>query len=453
MSGLLDAADARRILLLSPPLADTAEAEEQGMLTSVEPFGLLRLGTYFRDRGCDVTLLDCLRDPSLGGQPRRHVRKRLACGDDGDPVVEKDVFHFGLDASGLEQRLAALPAPDVIAVSSIFTWHAEPTREAIAVCRRVVPGAKILLGGNFSTLCPEVARSLGADEVVTGDVPGAEFLPTAIDLLAGPPDTDFLRMIKGCPHQCSYCVTRLLGDGRVQTRAPEAVFAEMMDKHRTHGTRTFVFYDDFVLYQQHRHLNPFLDLVAEERPGVVIEFALGFAAALVDEALARRLRAAGVQRAVLALETTSEARGRSMGRPQSLAEFERAVRVLRDHGFSGPSLRAFYLVGLPGQTTDEILRALIFLYRLGVTPSLTTYTLTPRSGDVSRYGQAVAGRSLDELAPCLWRFAHAGMRVRELDAIYRYFHERYYPLDRILGSATDDPIISRLQAIAREGDA
>jgi len=451
MSALLEAADVRRVLLLSPPIADTVEVEQQDMVTAVDPFGLLRLGTYFRQRGCEVTLVDCLRDPMLDGRVRRHERKRLRCGDDGEAPVEKPVYHYGLTAHQLARRLETVSPPDLIAISTVFTWHAETTREAIDVCRRVHPQAKIVLGGNLATLCPDVAGKLGAHQVVAGDVPGAEFLPTAIDLCDATTRVDYLRLIKGCPFECSYCVTRLLNQGRTLARPPEQVYAELKAKFSQHGKRIFVFYDDFVLFRHTRYLDPFLDLVAQERLGVVLEFALGFSAALVDERFASRLRQAGVQRVILALETTSEARGKAMRRPQRLDQFVRAVRILQDYGYRGRHLRAFYLIGLPGQTMEEILRTLLWLYRLGVTPSLTTYTLTPRSQDMGHFGAQVSFRGLDELAPCLWRFAHPAMRVRELDAVYRYFHERFYAPQRILDSPTDDAVIRTMQRIARGG--
>ena len=88
----------------------------------------------------------------------------------------------------------------------------------------------------------------------------------------------------------------------------------------------------------------------------------------------------------------------------------------------------------------------------GVTPSLTTYTLTPHSEDMVRHAERVRGLPLDELGPCLWRFAHSGMRVRELDAIYRYFHERFIPLPKILASETQDPIIRTMQEMIRAGE-
>lgn len=439
-----------RVLLVNPPIADTIDAERQQMIGCVEPFGLLRLGTWFRRRGCSVELLDAIRDPSLGGRRRRHVRKVLRCGNFDEEGIEKEIHHYGLDADQLAARLRAIEPPDVIAISSIFTWSAGPVRDTIDVCKRVFPSARVILGGNFPTLCPAEASTLGADEIHTGDLSDALFLPTAIDLLPGEPKTDFVSMVKGCPHHCDYCVTPVLNGRHVLARSPDAVFAEMTEKLRTNGTRTFVFYDDFVQFQHTKYLDPLLEKLTNGNPGLTVEFALGFAAYMITEPFAARLRAAGIHRVILALETISEERSRDMQRPQKIDEFIRAVEILRAAGYHGSKIRAFCLMGLPGQTTDEILRAILFLYELGVTPCLTTYALTPGSGDMKRYGDRVAGRALDELAPCLWRFAHADMRVRELDAIYGRFHERYFTPAEIAGAASDDPITRAMQAILRE---
>jgi hypothetical protein len=450
MSSLIDGG--RRVLLLNPPVADTLEPEQQHMIDGVEPFGLLRLGTYFRRRGCEVGLIDCIRDPLLGGRIRRHVRKTLACGNGAEEGVVKEIHHYGLDAGQLTRALRAQPEPDLIAVSSIFTWHLEATREAIGVCKEVFPGARLVLGGNVTTLCPEQARGLGADHVFAGDVAGAEFLPTAIDLLPGRHETDFVSMVKGCPHHCDYCVTPALNQGRVTARAPEQVVAEIRAKREAHGTTTFVFYDDFVQWKQSQHLDPFLDLVTREAPGVTLEFALGFSAQLITTDFAARLRSARIERVILALETISELRSQEMNRPQKIEEFVRAVDILKRHGYRGRNLRAFFLMGLPGQTTEEILRGILFLYDLGVTPSLTTYTLTPGSGHMARDGGLASGASLEELAPCLWRFASPAMKVRELDVIYRQFHERFFPLEQILASTSSHPVTRRMQGIVRRGE-
>jgi radical SAM superfamily enzyme YgiQ (UPF0313 family) len=278
-------------------------------------------------------------------------------------------------------------------------------------------------------------------------------MPAALDLFGTTDGPDYPSLVRGCPHHCEYCATPRLSDGRVTARDPELVVEEMRARATHDGVRHFVFFDDFIHFRQARHLDRLLDLVIAERAGWHLEFALGFACGLVDERLARRLRDAGVERAIVALETTSESRRRTMNRPDATTEFRRATAILRDHGYRGKNLRAFYLTGLPGQTTSEILRAIGLLYSLEVSPSLTTYALTPGTGDWLRYRPLVAHRSLGELAPTLWPFAHPGMRVRDLDALQRLFHERFWSaaeLDAI--APTDEPLLVALARIRAAGE-
>lgn len=450
MSSLLAGAAGKSVLLLNPPVAEAQEALDAWASIRTPPFALLRLATWLRQRGAKVALLDALSDPALDGRPRRHLRRRLRCGDDGEAAVEREIFHFGLDGPLLERRLGDF-APDLIALSVTFTWHAPVLAEVVAACRRVHPRAKVVVGGNFPSLCPEEAAGAGADETFPGEVPEASFASTAVDLLPSPPEVDWLRLVKGCPNRCSYCVSPALNGGRVTSRSPEAVVAEMKEKVARHGVRRFAFYDDAVLYRRGELVEPLLDLVARERLDVSLDFGSGIGAYQVDEGLARRLARGGVQTLHLALETLDPARARAMHRPQGREQFVRAVELLRAHGYRGPRLRAFYLVGVPDQTTDEILEAILWLYGLGVTPLLTAYTLTPGSEDHARYRDRVPGVPLDELAPLAWRFASPRMKVRELDGCLRYFSERFYPLERILGSRTDDPLVRRMQALAAKG--
>jgi len=435
-------------LLINPPASDTVEAEDMDMLTCVEPFGLLRMGTWLRSSGYEVDLLDCLRDPLVGGKLRGPVLKTLPCGNPGEGV-EKEIYRYGLDGDGIRRRLNEITQPDFIMITSIFTWHMAVLRDVISACKDVLPAAPVILGGNLPTVCPEESGNLGADAVFVGDVEEARFLPTAIDLMPGEHRTDYVRMIKGCPYECSYCITNFLNNGRVVAREPEDVYEEMLDKHRRCGVDSFVFYDDFVLYRQKRHFDPLIDLVIRERPDFRLEFPLGFSAHVLTEEFVARMRSAGVEVITLALETISETRCRDMNRPHHVREFVRAIDILKAHGYKGRGIRVFYLIGLPGQTLEEILKGILFLLDLGVMPSLTAYTLTPGSRDMERYGERVRGMGLEELSPNLWRFANESMKVRDLDRVYRYFHERFLPVERILGSDTDDPVVGAMQEIAR----
>ncbi|RJO68953.1 MAG: radical SAM protein [Myxococcales bacterium] len=437
-----------KVLLLNAPVSDTATAEKMGMIASEAPFGLLRIGAYFRQRGCRVEWLDALRDPLLNGRLRRHVRKILPCGSP-ENGASKEIYHYGLDSAQLARRLAEFDAPDAIAISANFTWHSDVLAETIQTCKSVFPKTKTILGGNFPTVCPEEAARTGADQVFSGDIEEARFLPTAIDLMPGPYHEDYLRMIKGCPYKCSYCITNCLNGGHVYAQPPEKVFAELIDKRDRFGVKTFIFNDDFVLFQQKKYLDPFLDMVIQEKPGAILQFPLGFSAHIVTEPFIARMRQAGVETITLALETISERRARAMNRPHHIREFVRAVDILKAHGYKGRNIRVFCLIGLPDQTLDEILKTICFLFHLGIMPSLTTYTLTPGSGDMERFKDRIQWNALDELSPDLWRFANPEMRAGDLERTYRYFHEKYYPLERIVDSPTDDPVIVAMQKIVR----
>jgi tRNA A37 methylthiotransferase MiaB len=80
--------------------------------------------------------------------------------------------------------------------------------------RRICPGARIVLGCNYATLCTEHARRLGADSVVVGSdleplwrllqmAPDAEqpALWEVYDLLR----VGAIKLSDGCPFRCSYC--------------------------------------------------------------------------------------------------------------------------------------------------------------------------------------------------------------------------------------------------------
>ena len=100
MTRSIDLQGCKRVLLINPPAADTIEAEEQNMLACVQPFGLLRLASWFRSEGCEVSFVECIGDSSLQGSSlRRHVRKVLKCGNFEQEGISKDIYHYGMDAA------------------------------------------------------------------------------------------------------------------------------------------------------------------------------------------------------------------------------------------------------------------------------------------------------------------------------------------------------------------
>ena len=97
-----------------------------------------------------------------------------------------------------------LPEPDLIYVTSLFTYAWRSVRDAVAYYRGLFPGSKILLGGIYASLLPSHARLLGADEVHVGLKPELENLVPSWDLI---PEWDgsILFASRGCIRKCGFC--------------------------------------------------------------------------------------------------------------------------------------------------------------------------------------------------------------------------------------------------------
>ena len=58
---------------------------------------------------------------------------------------------------------------DFIFIETAMTYWYPGVAEVIEDVRKINPAAKIVLGGNYATICPDHATKLGADLVIQGD--------------------------------------------------------------------------------------------------------------------------------------------------------------------------------------------------------------------------------------------------------------------------------------------
>src|SRR5437588_7464471 len=67
-------------------------------------------------------------------------------------------------------------SPDRVYVTSLFTWDWRPVWEAVRFYKYLYPRADIQLGGVYASLLPEHARLSGADVMWEGLLPQVEAL-------------------------------------------------------------------------------------------------------------------------------------------------------------------------------------------------------------------------------------------------------------------------------------
>ena len=248
-----------RILLVNPPIYDFAAYDFW-----LKPYGLLSVAGRLRGKA-DFTLFDYLdRWHSPSGEMDRSRSDRWGRGHFRSARIAKPAcFHmipryfqrFGAPRNRFREFLAASGSFDFVLIQTMMSYWYPGVQEVLEDVRRACPHAKIVLGGNYVTICADHARGLGADLCVVGaDLdPLWRFLQIEPDPaqpglweMCDRPTVGVLKLSDGCPFNCTYCSVPSVY-GRFQPRSLERSLAEL-DLLISLGVRNIAFYDDALLF-------------------------------------------------------------------------------------------------------------------------------------------------------------------------------------------------------------
>jgi len=382
-------------LLINPWIYDFAAYD-----FFARPLGLLYLASWLSSQGGEVRLLDCLGAPPVrarAGGAGRFPKEILPT----PPLLKgltRRYGRYGISESDFQARLAAVPRPDAILITSLMTYWYPGVQAAIRLAREHFPGTPVVLGGIYATLCPEHARKhSGADLVLTGPweeanssylaAPGYLPPPPPGDLDALPypalnllPHLPFLPLLtsRGCPLNCSYCASRLL-QPRYQRRRPLAVVEELIYCHENLGLRDVAFYDDALLIDAEDHLLIILEELASRGLSFRFHTPNGLHTGGITREVAGWLKRAQFSTLRLGVETTNLGSARLDHKLQA-GELEAALAHLQEAGFRREEMGVYLLIGLPGQREEEIISSIRRVKELGGPPVLTQYSPIPGTG-------------------------------------------------------------------------
>lgn len=408
--------DSPHILLVNPWIHDFAAYDFWA-----KPLGLLTLAAILRQKGGRVSYIDCLdrfHPKAPAADPAAHhgrgpYRKTRLPNPSQFPDVARRFARYGIDPAWFREDLGRIERPDLVLVTSGMTYWYTGVRETVAAVKDVYPQVPLVLGGIYASLCPDHARRCsGADEIFTGPgepavldlveahtgwSPAPGFDPERLDTYPFPafdlqhriPCVPLLTA-RGCPFACAYCAAHLLESRRMR-RSPASVVTELVHWHRRRGVSDFVLYDDAFLADPDGHALPVLEAIV--RSGLDVRFHTPNALHIrgVTAEAARLLFKAGFATLRLGLES-ADFENRDLDRKVTAGEFERAVRCLKNAGFTPRQIGAYLLVGLPGQEAAAVVRSIDAVRRAGITPVLAYYTPIPGT---ALWGQAVAASRYD----------------------------------------------------------
>lgn len=411
-----------KVLLIQPPVRDFYRTSIR-----TQPIGLAYLAAPLLSRGHEVEILDCrtAKKKSMPIPPELSYLKDFYPFDDRSPFkLYTGFYHFGMGWEEIRKKIEISRA-DVFGISSSFTpYHGEALQVA-QIIKEWDSKKIVVMGGSHASCDPKgVLKSPFVDYVILGE--GEYRLPFLLDCLEKGkqeevglvdgigyrrngeihmnqlqsfipildsvpfPARDLLEpdryrinkkrstMIltsRGCPHGCAYCSAHLVMGSSFRVRSPENILREMMECREKYEIEAFDIEDDNFTFDTAR-AKRLLRLIVETFGANRLElFAMnGLSFVSLDGELLDLMKKAGFHTLNLSLVSSEPSTKKKMRRPQPVAEFH---DVLTEAQQAGLNVVAYAILGMPGQTVEEMVDTLIYLMgeRVLIGPSI--YYPTP----------------------------------------------------------------------------
>jgi radical SAM superfamily enzyme YgiQ (UPF0313 family) len=383
---------AAEILLVIPPIYDFAAYDFW-----MKPYGMLSAAGFVQRRA-ELRLFDYLDrlHPFVSGrkecEPDKWGRGRFHYETIPNPPELEDIprFYrrFGLPRRLFREFLAGSPPADFVFIQTMMTYWYPGVAEVIEDVRRSWPASKIVLGGNYVTLCAEHAQTLGADLIIRGRElePLRQFIGLEPDHSQLPPwrlypklKTGVLKVSDGCPFRCTYCSVPKVYGG-FAARDMEHALAELQ-LLASIGARDVAFYDDALLFEAEHLIMPFLDQVIERGLNVNFHTPNALNARFITAELAELMVAAGFKTFYLGFESASEKWQKQTGSKVFSQELVSAVENLKAAGADPADITAYQMLGHPRIDIQKLEESMHFVASLGIRGMLADFSPVPGTPD------------------------------------------------------------------------
>jgi len=379
-----------KILLISPPFYRIL-----GFYNRYYPLAIVSIGTVLRKLGHEVLVYDAdftadVRDINFDELSLRYPDYLQSLKNYEHPVWR--------EARGVVEDFR----PDIVGLT-VYTTLAASAFHLVGLCKAVMPGCITVMGGPHAAVkAEEILRiSSATDYVLRGE--GENNLPRLIDHLArklplaGVPGLSFrqegsyvhnpvseptrvldvfpfpdrtmlmnerryssedmglIMSSRGCPFNCSYCASETR---RVSYRSVEHVIGEIKEVQKRYGTFQFTFKDDSFPVDGKRVWEFCSRLIGE---GIKLNWECNSRVNLLDSSLVRMMKKAGCNFIKVGIESGSPRILRKMNKGITREQCLAASRMLRKTGIHWSG---YFMMGVPGETEEDILATLRFMYEL-----------------------------------------------------------------------------------------
>ncbi len=380
------------ILLVNPPIYDFAAYDFW-----LKPYGLLSIAGYLRGKA-EFTLFDYLDrlHPFIvrqkGLESDQWGRGRFYCEKVPNPSflekIPRYFRRFGLPRDIFRDFLAQQRKFDFVLVQTTMTYWYQGVAEVIEDVRDALPQAKIILGGNYVTLCNNHAQKLGADFLVQGVNLEPLWKYMGITPDKNEPalweaykvlEVGVLKLSEGCPFSCTYCsVPKVYGKFKARPLERSLAEVELLVEL---SVENIAFYDDALLCETDKVLEPFLNEVIKRDIRVNFHCPNALNARFVTKELAELMVRAGFKMFYLGFESASSAWQKRTGSKVFCDELARAVKNLIIAGAEPQNITAYQILGHPYGDIQELEETMHFVHSLGIRGMLADFSPIPSTPD------------------------------------------------------------------------
>jgi len=164
---------------------------------------------------------------------------------------------------------------------------------------------------------------------------------------------------RGCPFRCTFCAVRSVwGSPKVRLRTPEDVVGEVLQQRDRYGARFFTFWDDLFTTNRRRTM-AICKLLLESRAEV--KWLCLVQARTLDEEQLALMKEAGCVQVQMGVESGCDRILEKMQKGLTVAQIRRAADMIHSVGLS---LHAFLIMGIPGETRQEMEATMRFIPRI-----------------------------------------------------------------------------------------
>ncbi|TET45084.1 radical SAM protein [candidate division TA06 bacterium] len=358
-----------KILLLSPP-----QQNIYGRFgPPYAPLGLLQIGACLRAAVHDVEFLDMALYPGEFRARLKSFRPEMVCITSVTPT-----FPSALEIARVVKSESS--AHVVFGGPHVSILPEEPLKtgkvDFVVVGEgeeTVVELAQAIRGGDPCQVTGLCMRSNG-ETFLTGrrrPIEKLDTLPfpdwTLIRHIGAyaPPEAYSRRVFtimtsRGCPFDCSFCVSSKLFGKKIRRRSVQNVLAEMVSLVRNQEAAEIHFADD-CFTSNRKWVLDFCDAVEREKLRINLSFMNGLRADEVDEEVLAALKNAGVRTVGFGVETGNKSLMEKSGKRLSLDAVEKAFEISRKMGLN---TWGFFIIGFPKETRKQALATFALARRL-----------------------------------------------------------------------------------------